>query len=193
MSPGSHLLASWLIANSFIKTQHERRIVTLAGLVPDADAVGWLADRVSEWQNDVTDYYFQYHHLICHNLLASVVIAGLASWLASSRKLAIFMLTLGVVHLHFLCDVLGSKGPDGYQWPIHYLYPFDSSFEWTWQGQWELSGWQNISITLTMLAIALTLAWRQRYSFVQVISSWLDREFFKMLVRYRILPASAGE
>jgi inner membrane protein len=186
MSPGAHLLSSWLIANSLVTSQRERRIVTLAGLAPDMDAIGWLADRVNLWGGDVTDYYFQYHHLLVHNLFAGVVVSALACALAKTRRLLVFGLSLAVFHLHLICDLAGSRGPDGYQWPIHYLYPFYPEFEWTWSGQWELSGWQNTAITLTILAIAMTWAWKQRYSFVQVISAWLDREFFKMLERYGI-------
>ncbi len=184
MSPGAHLLASWLVANSCISSQRERRIVTLAGLAPDIDAVGRLADRANLWNDSVTDYYFQHHHLIGHNLFAGMVISAIACTIATSRRLLVFALSLTVFHLHLVCDLLGFRGPDGYQWPIHYLYPFHPEYEWTWSGQWELSGWQNTVITLTMLAVAMAWAWGQRYSFVQVISAWLDRAFFKMLDRY---------
>lgn len=184
MSPGSHLLSSWLVANYFVPTQRERRIVTLAGLSPDLDAIGWLADRVNDWRGYVSDYYFEYHHVIGHNVVASLIISAIVCSLASTRRPLIFMVSMLVIHLHLLCDLLGSRGPDGYQWPIHYLYPLNAELEWAWSGQWELSAWQNTAITLTLLGIAMAWAWKQRYSFVQVICGWLDREFFKMLERY---------
>lgn len=184
MSPSAHLLASWLSAFPFGLAHRERRIVTLAGVSPDLDGVGWLADRMAPWWGVETDWYATYHHLIAHNLLAALVIAGVASLLAKSRRAVVFGLSLFVVHLHFLCDVLGSKGPDGYQWPISYLVPFSDGYPWVWSGQWELNAWQNTVIALTMLVIACFLAWRKRYSFVEVISSRLDRAFFAMLDRY---------
>jgi inner membrane protein len=189
MSPGAHLLSSWLVANTFISGRRERRIATLAGLAPDLDAAGWLIDRVNLWENSVTDYYFQYHHLIGHNLFAGIFISFVACMLASTRRILVFGLVFAIFHLHLLCDLAGSRGPDGYQWPIYYLYPIYPEYEWVWSGQWELSGWQNIAITLVLLTLAITWAWRQRYSFVQVISVWLDREFFGILERYGFLGA----
>ena len=55
--------------------------------------------------------------------------------------------------------------------------------QWVWSGQWELSAWQNVVITLTMLAICAAWSVKQRYSFVEVISKWLDREFFKIVAK----------
>ena len=53
-----------------------------------------------------------------------------------------------MVHLHILCDVIGSKGPDGYHWPIFYFYPLDSEIALSWQYQWELNAWPNMLIML---------------------------------------------
>jgi len=183
MSPGAHLLASWLVPYPFQFSLRERRAIALAGVTPDLDGVGWIVDRVSAWGGASTDYYAQYHHLIAHNLSAALVLSLLASAFAAKHRLAVFLLSLFAVHLHFLCDVLGSRGSDGYQWPIPYLYPFSLQHEWVWSGQWELSSWQNMVITGAMLVLAVFLSWRRRYSFVEVISATLDREFFKMLAR----------
>ena len=184
MAPGSHLLASWLIANRFTHSQRERRVVTLAGVAPDLDGMGWLINKANTFFGSSGDYYFQYHHVLAHNLLAAIVLSAIACSLASSRRLLVFGLSFVAVHLHFLCDVLGSRGPDGYQWPIFYFAPFYPAHEWVWSGEWELDAWQNILITLCMLAIALVWSWKQRYSFIQVISARLDRAFFDMLARY---------
>jgi len=184
MSPGSHLLASWLLANSLTNNQRDRRVVALAGLAPDIDGLGWLLDRGNSWLGSSSDYYFQYHHLVGHNFAASLAIAAAACLLATRRSLGVFLAALLAVHLHFLCDVAGSRGPDGYQWPIPYFLPWDAETLWTWSGQWELNAWQNLAITLVMLSIAMAWSWRQRYSFVEVISAALDREFFKLLARY---------
>lgn len=183
MSPGSHLLASWLLANSAPLAQRERRIVCLAGLSPDLDGAGWLLDRANAWLGTASDYYFEFHHAVGHNLPASLIIAALACSAARRQRALVWALALAAVHVHLLCDLAGSKGPDGYQWPIRYLLPFDDQYQWIWSGQWELHAWQNVAITLAMLGVAILLGWRQRYSFVEVISPWLDREFFRMLAR----------
>lgn len=184
MSPGAHLLASWLLANSALRSQRERRLVALAGLAPDLDGLGWLVDRTVAANGGSSDYYFAYHHLILHNLPASLALAGLAAWLAATCRWRTFALALLAIHLHFLLDVIGSKGPDGYQWPIPYLLPFTPDHAWTWSGQWELDAWPNLAITLAMLAIAGLWSWKCRYSFIEVISTTLDREFFKIVARH---------
>jgi hypothetical protein len=184
MTLGAHLLAGWLLAYSFRLAQRERRIVACASIAPDLDGVGWLIDRFNTQLNISTDFYFQFHHVVGHNLLAGSAIATLALIFASKQKWRVFWLALGAAHLHLIGDVMGSKGPDGYQWPIAYLYPFTDRFQWIWSGQWELHAWQNSAITLGMLGMALYVGWRKNYSFVEVISARLDQEFFNMLARY---------
>ena len=184
MTLGAHLLAGWIIANSFRLGQRERRIVTFASLAPDLDGIGWLADRVNAKFGMETDFYFQFHHVIGHNLLACIAIAALSLMAANKQKWLTCWLALGAAHLHLVGDVLGSKGPDGYQWPIAYLHPFSENYLWVWRGQWELHAWQNSAITLGMLSFAIYWGWRKNYSFVEVISVRLDKEFFKMLTRY---------
>lgn len=183
MSPGSHLLTSWLLANSMEFERRERRVIALAGLAPDLDGIGYLIDRYNEFFGVDSFYFVQYHHVLGHNLLASLAISVCAALLASKRRTTVFAASVLATHLHFLCDVLGSKGPDGYQWPIPYLYPFTESVQWVWSGQWELSAWQNIVITFVMLLGAAILSIKQRYSFIEVISGWLDREFFKIVAK----------
>jgi hypothetical protein len=50
-------------------------------------------------------------------------------------------------------DLVGSRGPAGYQWPIPYLLPFSNSWHWTWKGQWALNAWPNILITIIAVSI----------------------------------------
>ena len=184
MTPGAHLLASWLAALPCASSHRERRIVALAGVSPDLDGLGWLVDHLGARFGYGTDYYFSYHHAVAHNLLAALIISAIAAAAAKTRRLVIFGAALLVIHLHFLCDVAGSRGPDGYQWPIPYLLPFSAAYDWTWSGQWELNAWQNVAITFAMLALACWIGWRRRYSFVETISVRLDRAFFAIVARY---------
>lgn len=184
MTLGAHLLAGWLLAHGFGLAQRERRIVAVASITPDLDGVGWLLDRANAQFGISSDFYFQFHHVFGHNLLACIAIAVLAWMVAGKQKWLTCALAFAAAHLHLLGDVMGSKGPDGYQWPITYLNPFNAHYQWIWQGQWQLHAWQNSAITLGMLSLALYFGWRKNYSFVEVISSRLDREFFAMLARY---------
>ena len=65
---------------------------------------------------------------------------------------------------------MGSMGPDGYQWPIHYLFPFVPGHELTWSGQWELSSWKNSVIAVSFFVVALVLACYRRVTFFELIS-----------------------
>jgi inner membrane protein len=70
--------------------------------------------------------------------------------------------------------VVGSRGPEGYQWPIPYLAPFSSSLQLVWRGQWGLNAWQNILITIVLLMITLWLAWRRGFSPLETVSAKAD-------------------
>jgi hypothetical protein len=117
-------------------------------------------------------WFSLYHHAL-HNLTFALVVAVLAFALAAQRwKTA--SLALLSFHLHLFEDVLGSRGPDGDQWPIPYLAPFSSSMQLTWRGQWSLNAWQNIVITFVLLMITLWLARRRGFSPLEMVSTRAD-------------------
>jgi inner membrane protein len=72
-------------------------------------------------------------------------------------------------HLHLLCDLIGARGPDGYQWPIPYLSPISNALQLTWHGQWELNAWQNFVITGLLLVATLWIARRYGSSPVEML------------------------
>ena len=86
-----------------------------------------------------------------------LVIAALAFAIAV-QKWKTNLLALLSFHVHLFEDVLGSRGPDGYQWPISYLAPFSSSLPLAWQGQWGLNAWPNVLIAVVLLLVTLWLA-----------------------------------
>ncbi len=180
MSPGAHLLASWFLANRPGATPRERRLVTLAGVVPDLDGLGVVVDVATRGR---TDWFGAFHHQVGHTLLAGLLLAGLAALAVPARRLRTALWALGAFHLHLLCDLVGSRGPDGYRWPIPYLHPFAPGPGLTWAGQWPLNGWQNLAILAALLAGAAWQAARQRRSFIEVISRPLDRAIFEAAAR----------
>jgi membrane-bound metal-dependent hydrolase YbcI (DUF457 family) len=117
-----------------------------------------------------------------HNLAFAVAIALLAFAL-SEEKWKTALLSFAGFHLHLLEDLLGSRGPDGEQWPIPYLAPFSSALSLSWRGQWYLNAWPNFLITLALLAVTLYLAWARGYSPVEMVSERADREFVAALRR----------
>jgi len=181
MAPAAHLLISWLCAVPIFKQSRERRLVALAGISPDIDGIGIFIDKLSA---NKTDFYFEYHHYLCHNIFASIIISFLAMILAKSQRIAVFFMSLFVVHIHFLCDILGSRGPDGYQWPIFYLYPANKIFQLTWNGQWELNAWQNQSIIFVLLVLCFLVLIKKRITFLEVISPSLESAAIQMYKKY---------
>jgi hypothetical protein len=117
-------------------------------------------------------WFSLYHHSL-HNLLFSVVIGAIASTLAT-QKWKTSLLALLSFHLHLFEDLLGSRGPDGYQWPITYLAPFSSSLQLVWRGQWSLNAWQNVLITIVLVLITLWLAWWRGFSPLEMLSTSAD-------------------
>jgi len=78
-------------------------------------------------------------------------------------------------HLHLFCDLIGSRGPDGYSWPIPYLSPFSSRFQITWHGQWALNGWQNILITTLLMFFTLWISVGKFASPLELISAGANK------------------
>lgn len=96
------------------------------------------------------------------------------------------MLCLVTFHLHLLCDLLGSRGPTVADlWPICYSEPLFRHPIWFWKHQWKLDGWQNQLIFLAVFVTALLVAIRKGVSFVELISSRLDRTFVSVLQNWR--------
>jgi inner membrane protein len=179
MSPVTHFLSGWVLANCARLTRRDRAIVTLACIVPDADGLGIVPELLTRSSAHPLLWFSQYHHSL-HNLAFAVVVAVLASTIGS-RKWTIGLLAFASFHLHLLEDLMGSRGPDGYQWPIPYLEPFSSAFNLTWDGQWALNAWPNVALTAGMLIATIYLAWSRGYSPLEMISKKADAAFVHAL------------
>ncbi len=98
-------------------------------------------------------------------------------------------LALFCFHLHLLCDIVGARGPDGYQWPIPYLLPFSNAWQIVWQYQWAINAWPNFVITLLALGTTFYYAVRKGYSILDLVSTRLDQIFVRTLQnRFQITP-----
>ncbi len=181
MSPITHLLISWVVADSSGLEKRDRAIVTVAGLVPDVDGLGIVAEALTKESELPLTWWTDYHHVLGHNLAFGLVVAVVSFALATKRwkTAALAFLTF---HLHLLGDLVGARGPEGYQWPIPYFYPF-SKLEWTWDGQWALNAWQNFVITGIVLMITFYWAWQKGHSPVEMISATADKAFVETLRR----------
>jgi hypothetical protein len=173
MNPASHFLLSWTIANTADIPRRDRVLVTLSGVIPDIDGVGIIAELLTENTSVPLVWYSKYHHVLGHNLGLGLILV-VTVFLLSIKRWVSAVLALLAFHLHLLGDLVGSRGPDGYQWPIPYFLPFSTDWALTWKGQWELNAWPNILITLLILGITLFLAWKRGHSPLEMISLKAD-------------------
>ncbi|MDR1889247.1 MAG: metal-dependent hydrolase [Zoogloeaceae bacterium] len=186
MSPITHFMAGWVGFEAILRNRRDRAIVCLAGLAPDLDGAGILIDlfnQLAGWPE--TNFYQAWHRLYGHGITAALVFALIAALLAHDR-LRVAAAAFINVHLHFLCDLLGSRGstPDDL-WGLYYLGPWNAHTEIVWRGQWELVSWQNMLISIVLMGILLERASRKGYSPLGLVSQRADRGFVDVLRRWR--------
>ena len=182
MNPVSHFLTGWVVANTADLAARDRALVTLAGVVPDIDGLGIVAEILTEHTTSPLLWYSKYHHVLCHNLGFGLLLAVTVIFFGVRRWMTAF-LVLVVFHLHLLGDLVGSRGPDDYQWPIPYLYPFSEKWKLIWTGQWELNAWPNILITAFLLAATIYIARKKGCSPLEMVSKRADAALVSNLGR----------
>lgn len=181
MSPVTHFFMGWAVAN-VDKTlcRRERAIVAIAGVVPDIDGLGIVLEFLTRDSERPILWWSDYHHILTHNIGFALLVTAV-SFLLSTQRWKTALLSFLSFHLHLLGDLVGSRGPGDYQWPLPYLMPFSDSLQLIWQGQWALNAWQNFVITIIFLILAFFLAWRRGYSPLEMFSVKIDRVFIETL------------
>jgi hypothetical protein len=187
MSPVTHVLIGWSLANSFRLSREERAAVVIAAVIPDVDGVVLALDFLRHHSGLHLEWWNTYHHVLAHNI-GFALFTAMVAFAVSKRRWMVGSLGLMSFHVHLICDVLGSKGPDGDPWPIHYLLPFSDSWQWTWSGQWELNAWQNFVITAIVTGHMFYLAWKNGVSPLEFISSTANAALSSTLRRRFGMP-----
>ena len=152
MNPITHLLVSWTVAETAPLDDRDRAIAAWAGIAPDLDGLGALPDLIARalGYGDPA-YYGRFHHALLHGAFGAVLISA-AGGLCARRRWSAFGWSLLAIHVHFLCDLVGSRGPTPDDiWPVPYLAPFGERLTFAWSGQWALNAWQNILLTLLLI------------------------------------------
>jgi len=178
MNPFTHFFISWAVANSVALNRRDRALVTVAGIVADIDGLGVIAEIATRDAEQPIRWWSQYHHVFGHNLGFAFAVGAAVLIFATRRRVAV-LLALFSFHLHLFCDIIGARGPDGYQWPIPYLLPFSDHWQLVWEGQWALNAWPNFAITVLFMGTAFYLAWQRGFSFLEMFSRRAD----KLLIR----------
>ena len=179
MNPVTHFLAGWAAGLPFDLSRRERALVAAASVSPDIDGLPVLLDlagRHSPWN---MEYWSSFHHSL-HNIVFAIVVSLVCMALAK-RRYVMAGLAFLVANLHYLCDIVGSRGPDGYHWPVPYLMPFSDWWQLSVPWQWELNAWPNVLITAVLMCVAIYYAWRRGYSPVGLFSTRADNAFTEIL------------
>jgi hypothetical protein len=108
MSPISHLLFAWIIANSFSLNLRERRLCLIIGVISDIDGVFILFSE---------DLFLTYHHTFGHWLIFGIPLALFFSIL-SKNKVKGFLAFSSAFIVHLIADIMGSN------WSVHPFQPF---------------------------------------------------------------------
>jgi inner membrane protein len=171
----------WGLANTAPSlSRRERAFVTWAGVIPDIDGLGLIAEWATRNSSHPLNWWTDYHHVLGHNLGFCLLVVLTAAVFAR-RKLTTALLVALSFHLHLLGDLVGARGPDGYQWPIPYLLPFSNALQLTWPGQWALNAWPNLAITAGLIGWSIVLAWRRGFSPVGLFSDKADKVVVRTL------------
>ena len=182
-----HFFIGWCVASgSPHLSDRERMIITAAAVIPDIDGLGLLVEVPTRNTAHPMLWWTDYHHILAHNVGFALLVA-IAAFVLARHRLQTTFLALLSFHTHILGDILGARGPDGYQWPIPYFLPFSRTPVLSWDGQWALNGWQNFVITGIALAATFVLAWARGYSPIGMISRRAD-EIFVRTLRARFRP-----
>ena len=170
-----------------------------AAVAPDLDGLGIIPELLTRHSSHPLLWFSEYHHSL--HTISFALICAIAAFLAagaSGRGLR-FRATSGAsrldtsnlslhpwvtamvvfvsFHVHLLCDLVGARGPDGYQWPIPYLKPFSNAADFAWHGQWALNGWQNFAFTGLLLLVTFWFAWKNGASPLELVSGSANRAF----------------
>jgi hypothetical protein len=168
----THALTGWCLGNLVPGlTPPQRLCCLLAATLPDLDGLGWF---ISD------DAYWDYHHVLGHNLPFGLLLTTTLltfSYRRDGRSLLIlFPLYLALFHSHLLMDYYGS-GPD---WPIYYGWPF-SHAKLLNPHAWPLFSWQNILTFFLLLTWTLIIAAKLKRTPLEALMPELDAKLVRLL------------
>ena len=160
----THILSGWCLANMLPLSPRERLFSMIAATLPDIDGISFIFGQEAYWN---------YHHILGHNLLLGLLSSAvLAAFLG--RRIMAFFVFLGLFHLHLAMDYFGS-GPE---WPILYFWPV-SRWQIVNHEGWEFFSWQNQLAFCLLFIGTLWIAYRQRRTPLEFLMPQLDRKLVR--------------
>lgn len=107
MSPITHLLIAWIVANIFSLNIKERRFCLVMGVIADFDGVFILFSQ---------EFFIEYHHTLGHWLIFGIPLALIFTHF-SGDKIKSFGAYSLAFSFHLIADIVGSD------WSIHPFAP----------------------------------------------------------------------
>ena len=166
-----HLLISWVLSNLNYDKKRDRIVATVSGVAPDIDGLGLVADIIVG--NPAPYYYFSWHHQAGHNIFG-LFFVGIVAYLICGRKILPATIAMSTYLTHIFFDLIGSGADDGSIWPVYFFWPLNQ-YAVTINWQWPLISWENALIAVVFIIIMITIAARKKRSFLEIVSSKLDR------------------
>jgi len=142
----THALLGWSAGTRLSRQGKDVALIAVASMLPDVDGLGAVIDIIN---GGAAHYFTEFHHKFGHSILFCLLLMPIVYWL-SRKNIRLTAWFVGIFHLHLFCDIIGARGPDGYQWPIYYLWPF-SDIGFSWFGQWYINAWPNILLTILLI------------------------------------------
>lgn len=170
MSPIVHGMVAWLVAVLFAKQVNDRRLITIAGVVPDIDGIFILFDRAA---------YHELHHTFGHSILFGILVAIIAYALAKDRIKA-FAGAIAAFSLHVISDVAVTN------WSVAVLSPLSDYRLYLYQDP-SLVAVVYPAIFFVCFGLILFTAYRRRISPLEFISEKWDR-----YVLGKLIPEKGG-
>lgn len=173
MSPVTHFLTGWVLGSAAGLNRRGRAVVTVAAVIPDVDGLGVIVELLTRHSQNPLLWFSEFHHHL-HTLFFALIVS-VCAFLISENSWVGAVFAFASFHLHLLEDLVGSRGPDGFGWPIPYLLPFSSRWSWTWQGQWQLNAWPNVVLTVGLILVTLWIAVSRGFSPMELFSRSADQ------------------
>lgn len=143
-------------------------------MLPDLDAASYLFGA---------ETYLRYHHVLAHNLVFSLAVSLVATWLCRGRRLRAFLFTQLAFYTHFFGDYFLTV------YPLKPFYPF-SDAEFLFENAVSLGHPLNIVLAYGGIALFFVLAFLCKRTPVELFSPGLDERLVNMFFRRRTLMCS---
>ena len=170
MSPVAHLQYGWWFAHWVDVSRRERAAIALAGAGPDLDGLALVGGG---------DAYYRYHHILFHNVgatLAVIPLAGIFFW----RRPLVWFLVVFAFAMHIVEDYFTVS------WPLYPWQPFSAAVVnlSSHVPGWVVTGVFQTAAILFILGMTVSIYLRYHRTPLEIISP----EFDRLIIGYAVLP-----